>query len=161
MRKKHEMSFSTKHRLYLFKGKKTFLSMTFKSPRHRKKAGTNAENELIHKFWENGWCCVRVAGSGSTKYPAPDLLAGNSHRKIVFEIKVVSSTKKYFSNQEILDLEYFAKTFGAEAWVGVQFETKEWFFCPTTELDTTRTDNYVATLIKMKKSGFIFEEVIQ
>ncbi|MEC8339891.1 MAG: Holliday junction resolvase Hjc [Nanoarchaeota archaeon] len=134
--------------------------MVFKSPRQRKAAGTKAENELIHKFWEEGWCCIRVAGSGSTKYPAPDLLAGNSHRKIVFEIKVVSAKKKYFSNQEILDLEYFARTFGAEAWVGVQFETKEWFFCPTSELEKTKSENYVADLIKMKQTGFKFEEMI-
>ena len=134
--------------------------MTFKSPRFRKAAGTKAENELIHKFWEKGWCCVRVAGSGSTKYPSPDLLAGNSHRKIVFEIKVVSSSKKYFTNQEILDLEYFAKTFGAESWIGVQFETKEWFFIPTSELQKTKSENFVADLIEMKKKGFKFEEMI-
>ncbi len=135
--------------------------MAFKSPRYRKRAGTNAENELIHKFWENGWCCVRVAGSGSTRYPAPDLLAGNSHRKIVFEIKVVSGVKKYFTNQEILDLEFFAKTFGSESWVGVQFETKEWFFIPTSELQKTKSENYVIDLITMKKVGFKFEEVIK
>ena len=64
--------------------------------RNKKGKGTAAENELIHRFWENEWVCVRVAGSGSTKYPAPDLLASNGHRKIVMEVKMVNATKKYF-----------------------------------------------------------------
>ena len=77
----------------------------------RKKKGTLAENELIHKFWESkkGWVAVRVAGSGSSRFPSPDILASRGDRKLVFEIKTVGDIKKYFTNQEILDLQYFAE----------------------------------------------------
>lgn len=130
--------------------------------RNKKAKGTAAENELIHNFWETqGWVCVRVAGSGSTQFPSPDLLASRGDRKIVMEVKVVNSIKKYFTGQEIRDLNYFAEKFGAEAWVGVKFESNQWFFIPTSELEETKSENYVISLIEMKRKGFSFEEMIK
>lgn len=129
--------------------------------RNKKAKGTQAENELIHKFWEtNNWVCVRVAGSGSTKYPSPDLLASRGDRKIVMEVKTVSAVKKYFTGQEIRDLEYFAQKFGAESWVGIKFQDNQWFFTTTSELNQTASENYSISLIEMKKTGFNFEEML-
>ncbi len=129
--------------------------------KNKKAKGTAAENELIHKFWDNeGWVCVRVAGSGSTQFPSPDILASRGDRKIVMEVKVVNSIKKYFSGQEIRDLNYFAEKFGAEAWVGVKFESNQWYFIPTLELEQTKSENYVISLIDMKRKGFDFSEMI-
>lgn len=128
--------------------------------RNKKAKGTEAERNLIHKFWENNWVCVRVAGSGSSKYPCPDLLAGNTFRKIVMEVKTVNAVKKYFTGQEIRDLNYFAEIFGSESWVGVRFQQDQWFFIPTTELTQTPSGNYVIDLITMKRTGFTFEEMI-
>lgn len=133
-----------------------------KSFRNRKATGTKAENELIHRFWDNeGWVCVRVAGSGSTQYPAPDLLASRGDKKIVMEVKVVGGVKKYFTGQEIRDLNFFSEKFGAEPWVGVQFEKKQWYFIMTSELSVTKSDNYSISLIDMKRKGFLFEEMIE
>ena len=129
--------------------------------RNKKAKGTQAENELIHKFWENNWVCVRVAGSGSTQFPSPDLLASRGDKKIVMEVKVVNDTKKYFKEQEIKDLEFFALKFGTEAWVGVRFEGNQWYFIPTSELEETKSGNYKIDLITMKRSGFTFEEMIR
>lgn len=43
-----------------------------------KSKGINAEREIIHLFWSMpGWTACRVAGSGSMKYPSPDVIAGN------------------------------------------------------------------------------------
>ncbi len=128
--------------------------------KNTKAKGTLAENELIHQFWESNWVCVRVAGSGSSKYPSPDILASNGFKKIVMEVKTVSAVKKYFSRQEIRDLEFFAEKFGAEAWVGVKFSEAQWFFIPTSELEMTKSENYVIDLITMKRSGFVFDEMI-
>lgn len=130
--------------------------------RNKKAKGTAAENELIHKFWETGdWVCIRVAGSGSTQFPSPDILASRGDKKLVMEVKVVNSDKKYFLGQEIRDLQYFAQKFGAEAWVGVKFKENQWFFTPTSELKETKSENYVCSLIDMKRSGFNFEELIE
>ena len=129
--------------------------------RNKKGKGTAAENELIHRFWENDWVCVRTAGSGSGRYPAPDVLASNGFKKLVLEVKVVNDTKKYFTRQEVLDLEFFASKFAAQAWVGVKFAENQWFFIPTSELSLTKAENYVVDLITMKRSGFTFEEMIK
>ncbi len=129
--------------------------------RNKKAKGTAAENELIHNFWEKNWVCVRVAGSGSTKYPAPDLLASNGFRKIVMEVKVVNASKKYFTGQEIRDLNFFGEKFGAESWVGVKFSQNQWFFIPTSELEETKSENYVIDIIKMKREGFLFDEMLK
>jgi len=133
-----------------------------KSFRRRKATGTAAENELIHMFWDSrDWVCVRVAGSGSTQFPAPDLLASRGDKKIVMEVKVVGDVKKYFTGQEIRDLNFFAEKFGAEAWVGVCFEKKQWYFITTDELIETKSQNYSISLIDMKRKGFTFEEMIK
>ena len=128
--------------------------------RNKKAKGTAAENELIHQFWKNNWAAIRVAGSGSTKYPSPDLLASCGFRKLVLEIKVVNSIKKYFLEQEIKDLEFFGERFGAESWVGIKFEANQWFFLPTSELDLTKSGNFSISLIDIKRKGFNFEEMI-
>jgi len=132
--------------------------MAFKN---KKAKGTVAENELIHKFWKTGdWVCVRVAGSGSTQFPSPDILASRGDKKIVMEVKNINATKKYFTGQEIRDLEYFATKFGAESWVGIKFKEQQWFFIPTNELELTKSENYVISLIEMKRKGFSFDEMI-
>ena len=144
--------------------------------RNKKAKGTTAENELVHQFWDNKWVCIRVAGSGSTQYPAPDILASGSgstqypapdilasrgDKKIVMEVKVVNDVKKYFTGQEIRDLNYFGEKFGAESWVGVKFQQNQWYFCPTTELEETKAENYKIDLITMKRQGFKFDEMIK
>ena len=64
--------------------------MSFKSK------GINGERELVHMFWNRGWACLRIAGSGSSKYPSPDILAGNKLRKLAIECKITKDQKKYF-----------------------------------------------------------------
>ena len=138
-----------------------YTSILARSIRNKKAKGTAAENELVHRFWENEWVCVRVAGSGSSKYPSPDILASNGHKKIVMEVKSVNATKKYFTRQEVRDLDFFGEKFGAEAWVGVKFSESQWFFIPTSELDETKSENFVIDIIKMKRQGFEFEDLIK
>lgn len=129
--------------------------------RNKKAKGTAGENELIHLFWSvENWVCVRVAGSGSNKYPSPDILASNGDRKLVIEVKVINSIKKYFSKKQILDLELFGTKFGAEPWVGIKFEHNEWYFLPISELNLTKNQNYNISLIEIKKKGFKFKELI-
>ncbi len=127
--------------------------------RNKKAKGTAAENELIHMFWGNEWVCVRVAGSGSTQFPSPDLLASNGFKRIVMEVKVVNATKKYFPVKEIEELNFFASKFGAESWVGIKFKENQWFFIPTSELNQTKSGNFVIDVITMKRVGFNFEDM--
>jgi Holliday junction resolvase len=124
-----------------------------------KAKGTKAENDLIHKFWENDFACLRSAGSGSNKYPTPDIIASNNLKKLALEIKVVNSTKKYFKKKEIKELEKFSKMFGAQSWVGIKFIGNQWFFIPTSELKE-KEESFMIDLISCKRIGFNFEEMI-
>jgi Holliday junction resolvase len=99
-----------------------------------KAKGSNAERELISKFWEYGWGAMRAAGSGSTRFPSSDILASNRFRILAIECKAVKSDKKYFEKEEIEQLETFADKFGAEAWIGIRFSRKDWFFVKRSEL---------------------------
>ena len=50
-----------------------------------KAKGSRSERELVHMFNSTGiWSAVRIAGSGLTKDPNPDVLAGNNLRVTLF-----------------------------------------------------------------------------
>jgi holliday junction resolvase Hjr len=125
-----------------------------------KDKGTNAERELIHMFWSNGWAAVRVAGSGSSHYPSPDVLAGNNLRKLAIECKAVGSTSRYISIEQIDDLVKFSQIFGAEPWVGLRFDREEWLFIGIEDLGKTE-NNYAANLGAAKRKGLLFEELVK
>lgn len=123
-----------------------------------KSRGTNAERDLIHRFWEAGWPAMRSAGSGSQRFPSPDILTGNNARRLAIECKLTTDVKKYFPKQEILELRYFADKFGAEPWIAIKFFRKEWLFFTLEDLDETQAC-YVIGLEKAHR-GLTFEQVI-
>ena len=125
----------------------------------RKSKGINAERQLIHKFWDNNWAAIRVAGSGSSKYPSPDIIAGNNKRVVALECKAINSNKKYFPKSEIFELENFCEIFGSEPWIGIKFDRTDWFFVLTKDLE----DVGMNFLIKKEFSNSkrkTFEELI-
>lgn len=124
-----------------------------------KTKGSNAERELIHFFWRNNWAATRIAGSGSTRYPAPDLLAGNNLRKLAIECKVTKSIRQYFTVKEIDELKEFSEIFGAEPWVAVKFNNVDWFFLPIGDLDATEK-HYILSLESAKRKGLLQKDII-
>ena len=67
-----------------------------------KSKGINAERELVHMFWSKNWACLRIAGSGSSRYPSPDVLVSNKLRRLAIECKITKEQKKYFERKEII-----------------------------------------------------------
>lgn len=127
---------------------------------NRSKAkGSNVERELIGMFWDNDWGAIRVAGSGSSRFPSPDVLASNKIRNVAIECKFVNGDKKYFPKDEIEQLEFFSKMFGAEAWIGVKFSRKDWYFIKTENLDCTK-GMFLASLELCKEKGVEFGRLI-
>ncbi len=124
-----------------------------------KSKGINAERELVHAFWALGWPCIRVAGSGSSRYPSPDVLAGNSDRMVAIECKVTKEKKKYFPKKEIEDLLKFSELFGAEPWVAIKFQGVGWFFLSLDDLEVTPS-SFVASLDLAKRKGLLTEELV-
>lgn len=124
-----------------------------------KAKGSNGERELVKFFNENGWSAIRSAGSGSSRYPAPDVLAGNASRRVAIECKVTKDQKKYFQSDEIEQLKTFSSMFGAESWVGIKFGSEPWYFLMLEDLQNTG-NNWVASLNLAKRKGLTSPELI-
>ena len=125
----------------------------------RKSKGINAERELISLFWNKGWASIRVAGSGSMKYPSADILASNRLRKLAIECKSSKNKSKYLTKKEVEDLKTFAELFGAEPWIAVRFDRTDWLFVSINDLKDTG-QNLLISLEMAKKKGLLFEEII-
>lgn len=125
----------------------------------RKSRGINAERDLIHKFWGQGWAALRAAGSGSSQFPAPDVVASNNVRKLAIECKLTIEKKKYFTKKEINELKYFCEKFGAESWIAIKFFHKPWYFLSLEDLEETNSSWAVSVELAELK-GLTFEEIV-
>jgi holliday junction resolvase len=126
----------------------------------RKSKGINAERALIHMFWSIRWAAIRVAGSGSSKYPSPDILVGNNIRKLAIECKASKDKKKYLTKEEIEHLKEFSDIFGAEPWIAIKFDKIAWHFITIEDLKETE-NNYLVSDEIIKNKGLLFEELIK
>lgn len=124
-----------------------------------KSKGTNAERELIHKLWANGFAAIRSAGSGSMRYPSPDILASKNNKTIAIECKVTADLYKYFEKREIADLVEFSRIFNAEPWIAVKFNREGWFFLKIGDLKQTEK-SFMVDLNLAKSNGVVFETLV-
>jgi Holliday junction resolvase len=125
-----------------------------------KSKGINAERELIRLFWGiDGWSAIRVAGSGSSRFPCPDVIAGNRARKLAIECKTVKLKTKYLNDEDILQLKTFSAVFGAEPWIAVKFKS-DWFFLSIEDLKKT-VKGYAVSKELAKSKGLLFEELVE
>ena len=125
----------------------------------RKSRGIQAERQLIHSFWENGWAAIRAAGSGSTSFPSPDIIAGYAGRRLVIEAKLTTDRKKYISKKDLQQLQFFAQTFTAEPWIAVKFFREQWYFLYLDDLEDTGK-NKVVSLELARLRGLTLQEVL-
>lgn len=125
--------------------------------KNKKAKGAFGERYLVKSFWENGWAALRTAGSGSTIFPAPDIIAGNKIRRVGIECKVTKEYKKYFSKDEINQLKAFCDYFGSEPWVAVKLKDLPWFMLTIDDLYITEK-NFVANTEICKSKGLLLEE---
>ncbi|MHA1918010.1 MAG: Holliday junction resolvase Hjc [Candidatus Ranarchaeia archaeon] len=126
----------------------------------RKSKGIDAERDLVHRFNAVGWVSARIAGSGSMKYPSPDVIAGNNLKRIVIECKTTKDTSKYLTKKEVEELKIFADTFGAEPWIAVRFAKEDWFFLNIEDLKQT-DKSYTINLNEARLKGILFEELVK
>jgi len=125
-----------------------------------KSKGMNAERDLIHMFWNSeSWSAVRIAGSGSMKYPSADILATNKLRKLAIECKTSINKSKYLSKDEVGQLKIFSEMFGAEPWIAVKFKGYDWYFLSLEDMVET-SKNYSINVDIARNRGLLFEEMI-
>ena len=124
-----------------------------------KSKGTNAERDLIHQFWENGFAAIRSAGSGSMRYPSPDILAAKEGKIIALEVKITKNNSKYFEREEILALRGFSRLFKAEPFIAIKFKKEKWWFLKLDNL-IEKEKSFMANLDLAKNKGISFESLI-
>jgi|SRR3989338_1070646 len=127
---------------------------------NKKKKGSDAEREVIHLLWKHDWAALRVAGSGSSRYPSPDIIAGNALRRIAIECKITKEKIKYFPKEEIESLQMFSTKFGAEPWIAIKFPKKEWLFVSLDDLESTGKMCGINQETAEKK-GLLLKEVLE
>ncbi len=127
---------------------------------NRKAKGTKGERDLVRLFNESGWGCIRIAGSGSSQYPSPDILAGNAVRRLAIECKVTKDKKKYLQKEEVEQLRTFSQKFGAESWIGIKFPNDPWYFLILEDLENTG-NLYGVSLELARRRGLKIEELME
>src|SRR3989344_2917231 len=125
-----------------------------------KQKGTKAERELLHLFWAKGWATIRSAGSGSMKYPGPDLIASNKARRLAIECKSTKKTKQYLDNHDMEQLKQFCGIFGAEPWFAVRFARTNWLFLSPEDIEKTET-GYVIDSKVAERRGLLIDELLK
>ena len=125
-----------------------------------KSKGSKAERELLHLFWSKGLGCIRSAGSGSMKYPGPDLIVSNKVRVLAIECKSTKKTKKYLDKYDVEQLKEFCDIFGAEPWFALRFARKDWLFLSLDDIEKTE-NGYVIDLEVAERKGLLIDELIK
>jgi holliday junction resolvase Hjr len=115
-----------------------------------KSKGISAERELVHILQDRGYAAIRVAGSGSTKAPSTDILAGNGKRTLSIECKTLRTGYRYIPIKEIEEFLQFSHNFGAEAWIGARFMRKPWVFIRVNDLAKTDKNYGITPDIALK-----------
>ncbi len=124
--------------------------------------GSRTERELVHLFNNTGeWAAIRVAGSGLTDDPNPDVLTGNKNRYLAIECKSIKGTSKYLYPEEIEQIVTFASKFGAEPWIAIRFNIKGWYFLKPEHLEKTKSSNSVINLRLAEEKGLRFKDIIK
>lgn len=102
-----------------------------------KNKGSRFERDLIEELWRQGFAAIRVAGSGVSHFPCPDIVAGNGKRFFAFEVKMRSSLPLYISLEEVEKLKKFSSLFGAQALIALKLPRKKWRFFRVEDLSKT------------------------
>ena len=103
---------------------------------------------------------MRAAGSGTTRFPSPDIIAGNKLRWLAIECKTTKKTKKYIETSEIEQLKEFAAALGAEPWLSIKFSRQEWLFISLEDMKK-KESSFMISFEDAKAKGLSFFEVIE
>lgn len=90
--------------------------------------GANAERELINILFKHGMAVLRVAGSGATSLPSPDVVALKPGMQIAIECKAWNKPYLNILNAQMDELQEWGKLAGAELYVAWKIPRKGWRF---------------------------------
>jgi len=120
--------------------------------------GANAERELMHLFFKQGFSVVRIAGSGTSPLPAPDIIAIRNGRIVAVECKARKAKNLAITVGQIGELTEWAEKAGGEGWIAWKVPRKGWFFLKPNEMKNTGKFFTISQKDAMAK-GLLFEAV--
>ncbi|HIK01694.1 TPA: Holliday junction resolvase [archaeon] len=123
--------------------------------------GARAERELIGMLWERGFAALRVAGSGVSRRPCPDVVASDGKMTFAFECKSVAGDYVHLSYDEIVKLITFSQTFGAKPWIAVKFGSSDWVFLDMAKIQMTKGENFKVSKTFAYDDGKRLDELIE
>ncbi len=90
--------------------------------------GANAERELIHLLFKRGLAVLRVAGSGKTSLPSPDVIAMKPGLQLAIECKAWSKPYLSIALAQMDELHNWSRMAGAELYIAWKIPHKGWRF---------------------------------
>lgn len=90
--------------------------------------GANAERELIHAIWQAGFAVSRVAGSGSSSLPSPDIIALKGLKRLAFECKAWDAAYLSLEIEKMEAQIEWCERAQAECWIGWKIPRQGWLF---------------------------------
>lgn len=121
--------------------------------------GANAERELLHLLYNEGFAVVRVAGSGAAKFPEPDCLAFRKTQKFAFECKARSGRYLNIPKEQMESLVAWSEKAGMPAYVAWKIPRKGWLFIRPEDF-VPRRKGYAIDIDSAMKKGKTFEELV-
>ncbi len=128
-----------------------------------KRKGVKFERDLIHALWNEGFAAVRAAGSGSSSYPSPDIIASNGKTTIAIEAKVRERLPLYISGEKLRELVMFSNLFGAKPVIALKLKKAKWRFFEIDILEKTENGYKISdkTFPLGKELGEILDKFVQ
>jgi Holliday junction resolvase len=129
--------------------------------------GIRDERELVNRLWKYGFAVLRSPASGSaTKFPRPDIIAGNSELRLQLAIEVKTAWGKtiYISKESFDQLTAFAKLFGCQPVFALKFKGQRkhpWIIISPKKLKATDQGNYKVTLRSALLTGIDLENFVK
>ena len=96
--------------------------------------GANAERELIHLLYDRGFAVVRVAGSGKTSLPCPDIVALAPKVKLAFECKAWDKGSLSLAKPKIAEMRTWEENTGMTTMIAWRLSREGWYFIYLDEL---------------------------
>ena len=118
--------------------------------------GANAERELIHTLSDRGFAVLRVAGSGVSPLPSPDVVALKNGRILAFECKAWKGNHLAIPIVTFDDEVNWAKIAGAEFFVGWKIPREGWLFVKAEHFHNAGK-NFMISLEEARKNSVSLE----
>jgi Holliday junction resolvase len=118
--------------------------------RYRK--GADSERELIKQCFERNYSVVRVAGSGKTSLPAPDVIALKKGKILAFECKAWDSNYLTLGKNQMSELVSWSERAGADMFIAWKIPKKGWIFLKPSDFKET-SKNFIITRKKAFARG--------